>query len=100
MMREGLSIAYVHYGVQSGVTAAIAAALGERGHDVRLVAATGELEPRDPATRLLRPPGAPPPLEHRLRLGSPRAPRGRGAARGAPHARSGPAERRALRPRA
>lgn len=54
-MGEGLSIAYVHYGVQSGVTAAIAAALGERGHDVRLVAATGELEPRDPATRRLRP---------------------------------------------
>jgi alpha-maltose-1-phosphate synthase len=50
-----LAIAYVHYGVQSGVTGAIAGALGERGHDVRLVAATGELEPRDPATRRLRP---------------------------------------------
>lgn len=55
MPGDRLSIAYVHYGVQSGVTAAIAGALGERGHDVRLVAATGELEPRDPATRRLRP---------------------------------------------
>jgi starch synthase len=55
MQEERLSIAYVHYGVQSGVTGAIAGALGERGHDVRLVAATGDLEPRDPATRRLRP---------------------------------------------
>jgi alpha-maltose-1-phosphate synthase len=50
-----LSIAYVHYGVQSGVTPAVARALLERGHEVRLVAATGELEPRDPVTRRLRP---------------------------------------------
>jgi glycosyltransferase involved in cell wall biosynthesis len=50
-----LSIAYVHYGVQSGVTPAVAQALLDQGHDVRLVAATGELEPRDPATRRLRP---------------------------------------------
>jgi glycosyltransferase involved in cell wall biosynthesis len=49
------SIAYVHYGAQSGVTGAIAQALAERGHEVRLVAATGELEPRDPASRRLRP---------------------------------------------
>src|SRR5512138_3856822 len=62
MRGEGLSIAYVHYGVQSGVTAAIAGALGERGHDVRLVAATGDLEPRDLATRRLRP--APQVLAH------------------------------------
>ncbi len=55
MRGERLSIAYVHYGTQSGVTAAVAGALGERGHDVRLVAATGALEPRDPATRRLRP---------------------------------------------
>ena len=55
MRGDRLAIAYVHYGVQSGVTGAIAGALGERGHDVRLVAATGELEPRDPATRRLRP---------------------------------------------
>ncbi|HEY6002226.1 MAG TPA: glycosyltransferase family 4 protein [Anaeromyxobacter sp.] len=55
-MRESrLSIAYVHYGVQSGVTPAVAGALLDRGHAVRLVAATGELEPRDPATRRLRP---------------------------------------------
>jgi glycosyltransferase involved in cell wall biosynthesis len=50
-----LSIAYVHYGVQSGVTPAVARALLDRGHAVRLVAATGELEPRDPTTRRLRP---------------------------------------------
>jgi starch synthase len=55
-MRAGrLSIAYVHYGVQSGVTPAVMQALLDRGHDVRLVAATGELEPRDPVTRRLRP---------------------------------------------
>lgn len=55
MRRERLSIAYVHYGTQSGVTAAIAGALGERGHDVRPVAATGDLELRDPVSRLPRP---------------------------------------------
>jgi glycosyltransferase involved in cell wall biosynthesis len=49
-----LSIAYVHYGAQSGVTAAVARALEERGHGVRLVQATGDLEPRDPETRRLR----------------------------------------------
>lgn len=55
-MRGGkLSIAYVHYGVQSGVTPAIARALLDRGHEVRLVAATGVLEPRDPVTQRLRP---------------------------------------------
>jgi glycosyltransferase involved in cell wall biosynthesis len=51
----GLSIAYVHYGWQSGVTSAVARALLDRGHDVRLVTATGALEPRDPLTRRPRP---------------------------------------------
>ncbi len=51
----GLSIAYVHHGWQSGVTSAVARALLDRGHDVRLVTATGALEPRDPVTRRLRP---------------------------------------------
>jgi glycosyltransferase involved in cell wall biosynthesis len=51
MGRGRRSIAYVHYGGQSGVTAAVARALLDRGHDVRLVAATGALEPRDPVTR-------------------------------------------------
>jgi glycosyltransferase involved in cell wall biosynthesis len=55
-MRAGrLSIAYVHYGVQSGVTPAISRALLDRGHDVHLVAATGALEPRDGVTRRWRP---------------------------------------------
>jgi glycosyltransferase involved in cell wall biosynthesis len=51
MRPGGLSIAYVHYGGQSGVTPAIARALADRGHDVRLVAATGVLQLRDPVTR-------------------------------------------------
>jgi glycosyltransferase involved in cell wall biosynthesis len=51
----GLAIAYVHYGWQSGVTSAVARALLDRGHDVRLVTATGALEPRDPVTRRPRP---------------------------------------------
>ncbi len=42
----GLGVAYVHYGLQSGVTSAVARALLDRGHDVRLVSATGALEPR------------------------------------------------------
>ena len=46
MGREPLSIAYVHYGAQSGVTAAIGRALAARGHDLSLVDATGDLEPR------------------------------------------------------
>ena len=50
-----LSIAYVHYGWQSGVTSAIVRALLDRGHDLRLVPATGALEPRDPVTRRPRP---------------------------------------------
>jgi glycosyltransferase involved in cell wall biosynthesis len=50
-----LSIAYVHYGWQSGVTSAVARALLDRGHDLRLVTATGALEPRDPVTRRPRP---------------------------------------------
>lgn len=54
-MGSGLSIAYVHYGWQSGVTSAVTRALLDRGHDVRLVAATGALEPRDPVTRRPRP---------------------------------------------
>jgi starch synthase len=56
-MRDGggLSIAYVHYGWQSGVTSAIVGALLDRGNEVRLVAATGALEPRDPVTRRPRP---------------------------------------------
>lgn len=49
-----LSIAYVHYGAQSGVTGAVARALGARGHDVTLLAATGDLDLRDPVTRLPR----------------------------------------------
>ncbi len=51
----GLSIAYVHYGWQSGVTSAVVRALLDRSHDVRLVTATGALEPRDPLTRRPRP---------------------------------------------
>src|SRR5512144_2930025 len=48
---EQLSIAYVHYGPQSGVTSAVTQALLDRGHDVRQVAATGELHRlRDPVT--------------------------------------------------
>ncbi len=55
-MRVGrLSIAYVHYGGQSGVTPSIARALLDRGHDVRLVPATGVLQLRDPVTRRPRP---------------------------------------------
>jgi alpha-maltose-1-phosphate synthase len=54
-MGRKLAIAYVHYGAQSGVTPAVARALAELGHEVRLVQATGGLEPRDPATRRLRP---------------------------------------------
>ena len=50
-----LAIAYVHYGAQSGVTPQVADALRARGHAVRLVDATGDLEPRDPVTRRLRP---------------------------------------------
>ncbi len=50
----GLSIAYVHYGAQSGVTGAVTRALAARGHDIRLLAATGELDLRDPVTRLPR----------------------------------------------
>jgi glycosyltransferase involved in cell wall biosynthesis len=49
-----LSIAYVHYGPQSGVTGAVTRSMAARGHDVRLVAATGELDLRDPVTRLPR----------------------------------------------
>jgi glycosyltransferase involved in cell wall biosynthesis len=52
---SGLTIAYVHYGWQSGVTSAVVRALLDRGHDLRLVTATGALEPRDPVTRRPRP---------------------------------------------
>jgi len=45
-----LSVAYVHYGAQSGVTAAVVDALCARGHGVREVAAADELVLRDPAT--------------------------------------------------
>jgi glycosyltransferase involved in cell wall biosynthesis len=55
MGRSGLRIAYVHYGWQSGVTSSVARALSERGHEVRLVSATGALEPRDAVTRRPRP---------------------------------------------
>lgn len=51
----GLSIAYVHYGSQSGVTSGVGAALADRGHEVRPVAATGCLQLRDPLTRRPRP---------------------------------------------
>jgi glycosyltransferase involved in cell wall biosynthesis len=55
-MRGGrLSIAYVHYGGQSGVTPAVTRALLDRGHEVRLVPATGVLQLRDPVTRRPRP---------------------------------------------
>lgn len=54
MGSSSLSIAYVHYGGRSGVTGAVARALLDRGHDVRLVPATGALEPFDPVTRRLR----------------------------------------------
>ncbi len=53
-MQGKLSLAYVHYGAQSGVTGAVTRALAARGHDVRLVAATGDLDLRDPVTRLPR----------------------------------------------
>jgi glycosyltransferase involved in cell wall biosynthesis len=53
-MPERLSLAYVHYGEQSGVTGAIARALAARGHELRLVAATGPLDLRDPVSRLPR----------------------------------------------
>lgn len=53
-MPERLSLAYVHYGEQSGVTGAVARALAGRGHDLRLVGATGPLDLRDPVTRLPR----------------------------------------------
>lgn len=55
MRGGGLRIAYVHYGGQSGVTPAITRALLDRGHDVRLVPATGALQLRDPITRRPRP---------------------------------------------
>ena len=55
MRSRKLSIAYVHYGAQSGVTGQVARALGTRGHEVRLVEATGDLEPRHPVTGRLRP---------------------------------------------
>ena len=80
----------------------VARALAARGHDVRLVEATGDLEPRDPVTRRLRRPpgvalhlalaaarfglrgGARAPLEHPVRVRLPRAARRRGAARARP----------------
>lgn len=49
-----LSVAYVHYGEQSGVTQSVTVSLQERGHAVRLVNATGALEPRDPSTHRRR----------------------------------------------
>jgi glycosyltransferase involved in cell wall biosynthesis len=55
MRGAGLSIAYVHYGAQSGVTPAVTRALLDRGHEVRLVPGTGPLEPRDPLSGRLRP---------------------------------------------
>jgi starch synthase len=53
--RQRLSIAYVHYGEQSGVTSSISAALTRRGHEIRPIGVSGELEPRDPETRRIRP---------------------------------------------
>jgi glycosyltransferase involved in cell wall biosynthesis len=55
MRPGGLSIAYVHYGGQSGVTPAVTRALLDRGHDVRLVSGMGLLQLRDPVTRRPRP---------------------------------------------
>jgi glycosyltransferase involved in cell wall biosynthesis len=53
-MSERLALAYVHYGEQSGVTGAVTRALAARGHDLRLVGATGPLDLRDPVSRLPR----------------------------------------------
>lgn len=50
-----LSIAYVHYGAQSGVTPSVTCALLARGHEVLLVAAMGRLDLRDAVTRRPRP---------------------------------------------
>ena len=50
-----MRIGYVHYGSQSGVTAAVARELEARGHRVQYVDATGPLELRDRRTRLPRP---------------------------------------------
>jgi glycosyltransferase involved in cell wall biosynthesis len=55
MGRDGLRIAYVHYGSQSGVTSSVAGALSERGHEVCLVPTTGGLDLRDAVTRRPRP---------------------------------------------
>ena len=50
-----LSIAYVNYGEQSGVTTQVTRALVERGHRVTPVDAFGDLDLRDRRTRLPRP---------------------------------------------
>ena len=50
-----LCIAYVNYGAQSGVTASVSQALVSRGHELHLIDATGDLEPRDPSTGRPRP---------------------------------------------
>lgn len=52
MKTNGLDVAYLHYGVQSGVTPQITRALQARGHRVRSLAVPGPLEWRDEARRL------------------------------------------------
>lgn len=49
-----LSIAYVNYGFQSGVTDQVIRALSARGHQVTSLNVIGPLEHRDPGTRRLR----------------------------------------------
>jgi glycosyltransferase involved in cell wall biosynthesis len=49
-----LTIAYTHYGEQSGVTDQVAQALRSLGHRISVVSARGPLDLRDPETRLPR----------------------------------------------
>jgi glycosyltransferase involved in cell wall biosynthesis len=49
-----LSIAYLHYGEQSGVTLQLSRALRARGHAVTALSARGPLELRDATTRMPR----------------------------------------------
>lgn len=52
MGANGLDVAYLHYGVQSGVTPQVTRALQARGHRVQSLAVPGPLEWRDEARRL------------------------------------------------
>jgi len=51
---SGLSIAYVNYGSQSGVTAQVIRALGARGHAVASLDVVGPVEHREKGSRRLR----------------------------------------------